>query len=410
MVPRGRILTVWEACRASAAVELKHQAERSLQALPPQVVQGDFEVAKAALEKLEGYELPKHWLPSKAYFERKLSHIETFYQAEPLTTVTNISQADANEQQTLQFESSSATFKIQKKEFGVPMPRTSEDLRTRFRVMASCWVMAKMRYQANPLLQSVDLDHFTRYVNFLFGPKGWMLVSLGPDRVPISCPTIDHVMAYDAGLRENMAKQLNNGVPFQVALEAALKDPDLRSTYFTTSVGIDAGKPECRALTAPGIGEAYPELGRRGTKRAGAEIIDGATAGAGAPTAAASVGAVKTATALKRQKKNENKKAKAAAAKAKAAADAKAAARASKGGNPKGGPKGGKGGAKGGAKGGPPAGAPPLPQGILRVTPDTNEPICYAWCQGRQCNRTPCTFKHVCWWCGGNHKPEKCGA
>ena len=28
LVPRGRILTVWEACRASAAVELKHQAER----------------------------------------------------------------------------------------------------------------------------------------------------------------------------------------------------------------------------------------------------------------------------------------------------------------------------------------------------------------------------------------------
>ena len=149
MRPRCRILTVWEACRASAEVELKHQAERSLQALPPQVVQGDFEIAKAALEKLEGYELPKHWLPSKAYFERKLSHVETFYQAEPLTTVTNISQADANELQTLQLESASVTFKIQKKEFGVPMPMTSKDLRTRFRVMASCWIKAKMRYQAN---------------------------------------------------------------------------------------------------------------------------------------------------------------------------------------------------------------------------------------------------------------------
>ena len=272
--------------------------------------------------------MPKHWLPSKAYFERKLSLVETFYQAEPLTTVTNISQADANKLQTLQFESASATFKIQKKEFGVPLPRTSEDLWTRFRVMASCWIMAKMRYQANPLLQSVELEHFTRYVNFLFGPKGWMLVSLGPDKVPISCPAIDHVMAYDAGLRESLAKQLNDGVPFQTALEAALADSDLRSTYFTTSVGIDAGKPECMALTAPGIAEAYPELGRRGTKRE-REYIDGSTAGTPAPCGAAATGTVKSAAALKRQKKNENKKANAAAAKAESAPDAKAAARAS---------------------------------------------------------------------------------
>ena len=113
------------------------------------------------------------------------------------------------------------------------MPRTSEDLRTRFRVMASCWMMAKMRYQANPLLQSVELDHFTRYINFLFGPKGWMLVSLGPDKVPISCPTIDHVMAYDAGLRENMAKQLNNGVPFQTARGHRREQAGVQSSHGT---------------------------------------------------------------------------------------------------------------------------------------------------------------------------------
>ena len=114
------------------------------------------------------------------------------------------------------------------------MPRTSEDFRTRFRVMASCWITAKMRYQASPLLQPIELEHFTRYVDFLFGPKGWMLVSLGLHKVPISCPTIDTVMACDAGLRESLAKQLNNGVPFQTALEAALADSDLRSTHFTT--------------------------------------------------------------------------------------------------------------------------------------------------------------------------------
>ena len=100
-------------------------------------------------------------------------------------------------------------------------------------------------------------------------------------------------MAYDAGLRKSLAKQLNNGLPFQRALEAALADTDLRATHFNTLVGIDVGKPECRALTAPGIVEAYPELGRRGSKRE-REIIDGAAAGAGAPSAAASAGFVKS--------------------------------------------------------------------------------------------------------------------
>ena len=80
---------------AISEVEMKFQAERAMHQLPPQVMQGDFEIAKAALEKIEGFEIPKHWLPSKAYFERKLSHVETFYGAESLTTVTKSSQSDA---------------------------------------------------------------------------------------------------------------------------------------------------------------------------------------------------------------------------------------------------------------------------------------------------------------------------
>ena len=359
MVPRGRVLTVWESCKTVNEVEKKFQAERSIQNLPPQVVQGDFEIAKAALEKLEGYELPKHWLPSKAYFERKLSHVKTFFQAESLSTVTNISQADANEQQTLQFESSSATFKIPKKEFGVAMPQTSEDLRTRLRVMASCAVMVQMRYQSNPLLQSSSIDMFTRYTNFLFGPKGWMLVSLGPDKVPISCPTIHHVMGYDIGLREFVAKQMNNSVPIQKAFENAFADGDLRSTHFTTAVNIDSQKPECRALTAPGITEAYPELLRRGVKRP-REVIN--ESGAAASASAASPTS-RTAGASKNARNRANKARKKAEeterANAKAAAAAAAIAAAPWGGDRARGrgakvAKGAKGagrGAKGGAKG-----------------------------------------------------------
>ena len=417
MVPRGRVLTVWESCKTVNEVEKKFQAERSIQNLPPQVVQGDFEIAKAALEKLEGYELPKHWLPSKAYFERKLSHVETFFQAESLSTVTNISQADANEQQTLQFESSSGTFKIQKKEFGVAMPQTSEDLRTRLRVMVSCAVMVQMRYQSNPLLQSSSIDMFTRYTNFLFGPKGWMLVSLGPDKVPISCPTIHHVMGYDIGLREFVAKQMNNSVPIQKAFENALADGDLRSTHFTTAVNIDSQKPECRALTAPGITEAYPELLRRGVKRP-REVIDesgaAASASAASPTSR-TAGASKNArnrANKARQKAEETERANAKAAAAAAAIAAapwggdRARGRGAKGAK---GAKGAGRGAKGGAKGaeGP---APALPEGIMRSTPaPENKSICYAWCQGRKCKSSPCSVAHACWWCGKyGHKPDNC--
>ena len=74
MVAQGRLRMVWEACGIRADVEVKAQAERAVARLPPQICQGELEVAKRAFEALTGTELEKHLCPSGPYFERKIRY------------------------------------------------------------------------------------------------------------------------------------------------------------------------------------------------------------------------------------------------------------------------------------------------------------------------------------------------
>ena len=39
-----------------------------------------------------------------------------------------------------------------------------------------------------------------------------------------------------------------------------------------------------------------------------------------------------------------------------------------------------------------------IPKGIKSRT-DENEFVCFAHNRGEGCKSSPCTFKHVCWWC-----------
>ena len=50
---------------------------------------------------------------------------------------------------------------------------------------------------------------------------------------------------------------------------------------------------------------------------------------------------------------------------------------------------------------------PQIPKGIKSKT-DAGEMVCFAYNQGRKCEQNPCTFKHVCWWCLGNHPAHAC--
>ena len=81
--------------------------------------------------------------------------MQKFFVFTDLTTVTNNCQADSNMTSQMGIEAN-GTFKIQKKEFGIPLPTESESLRNRLTVLANGWVMVRMRFSSNPRIAFVS--------------------------------------------------------------------------------------------------------------------------------------------------------------------------------------------------------------------------------------------------------------
>ena len=92
----GRLVGVYEACCASSEVEVKATAGRIRQNLPPEINVQEILQSQKIFEKAN-FELTRVMLPSKGYFERMVLQVEVGFEEVPLTTVTNLTQDDVND-------------------------------------------------------------------------------------------------------------------------------------------------------------------------------------------------------------------------------------------------------------------------------------------------------------------------
>ena len=394
LVTQGKLTMLWEACRLRHQVQSKEKAEREVAQLPPQVTVGDFDTARRAYEEYLGFDLPEHLTPSQPLFELLLAQVESQFEPIRFTLVTSLGQQKVlnptSSSSGVAWDDRAKTFKRETKVFEVRDPKDSEGLERRMTILAHAFYMVRMRYPGNPKLATVEKTHFDRYLSWLKGPSVWNFVVKGRDGVPIACPHLAMVLDYDFAIRERQAKLMNTGVDFQKALELAMADGDLKLQKFTGVFSVQVSSPECRALTAPGLSDIYPQL-ERGAKRANFAEDHAPT-----PSLSSSTGLSKS--ALKRAKTKE-----------KIAAATKGAAPPPKSSPPpppaahgaakvKGVGKGAK-----DAKGGKIIGkafSPGVPTGAKETT--AAGAICYNYNRGN-CTRVGCKFQHVCWWCEQAH-------
>ena len=394
---RSKLLVAWSSSRARCEIEVREQAQRAVQQLPPQLTLGDHETSLRALQVQRGKTLEKHQVPSKPYFERLIGLAETFYVAESLSSVTNMMQADLNQVPTTDMDSSGRVYvKLATKEFVVPLPRDPEGLRNRFKVMSSAWNMLRMRFPSNPKLATISTELFDDYADYLMGTKVWGFISKNGDGTPVSSPAIDHVIGYDKAMRDKVADELNRGLDFKTALESAISDNDIRMLSFLTPYTVDVNESKCRSITAPGWAEhggakaARRQTGfEQGTAAIPSTIVhqphgQGVSAKAkkrarAKAAAAAAAPGVKTKVKQNQQQQQQQQQ----------QAGQWPIGKGGKG--KKGDGKGGK-----GAKGGK---APlVLPQGAKASHNGLS--VCYSWNLGTACRSSPCGFQHVCWFCG----------
>ena len=95
------------------------------------------------------------------------------------------------------------------------------------------------------LFPIADLDDFDRFVRYIWGdrvnllevPSPW-----SPQNTTIK-PPWNIVLAFEHKLRREAMKKVNHdGETLAAALEAATKDSDLKESYFTTALALQAGE------------------------------------------------------------------------------------------------------------------------------------------------------------------------
>ena len=177
----------------------EQDAKRALCDLPPEVRKGEMETAVTLFEADPGgFELDKMSTPSKGYYARKNAQAEAYFEAEPLTSVTNATMKDFNASSTFGTDVASGALRAAAgKEFTIPQPATAETLRARLTLLGTCTVMCKMKCPNKVVLQSASMTLFEGYIRYLFGPKVWGLAVKDELDRPIATPTIKQVMVYD---------------------------------------------------------------------------------------------------------------------------------------------------------------------------------------------------------------------
>lgn len=177
IVEQAKLVAAWGAAKITMQVSTEQDAKRALSDLPPEVQKGEMETAVKLFEAdPNGFDLDKLSTPSKGYYARKNAQAEAYFEAEPLTSVTNATMKDFNASSTFGIDVASGTLRATAgKDFAIPQPASAEALRARLTLMGICTVMSKMKYPNKVVLQSATMSLFEGYIRYLFGPKVWGL-------------------------------------------------------------------------------------------------------------------------------------------------------------------------------------------------------------------------------------------
>ena len=97
----------------------------------------------------------------------------------------------AGQRKGIDFDEVSNSFRQKKNDFGVHMPKNSEALRARLKLLGMCFEFARMKYSSRRSIQSTSLDMWTRYTDYLFGKECWALATKDEEGRPIATPTLN---------------------------------------------------------------------------------------------------------------------------------------------------------------------------------------------------------------------------
>ena len=230
----SRLICAWSSAKARSVELNKIDAENEVRDQPKVLLPTDFFSMKDLFEK-KHFKLPAEKIPGTSYVEKKLESLEKGdFKAEKLTEVVNVRQDESN------VWTSGGSLKALRTTATIPLPRNTEELRSRLNVLGTAWMFAAAQQTNNPLLDGLTPHCFTEYADYLPGPFAYGLVAKGHDGTHVSEPSWHQVLTYEHEIRTHAYYLMQTEAkPLAIALRAAWDDDIVKKRYFITPIVMD---------------------------------------------------------------------------------------------------------------------------------------------------------------------------
>ncbi|CAE7222595.1 unnamed protein product [Symbiodinium sp. CCMP2592] len=248
--PAGRvevaaIVAAWELAKEYASKEIELRAEAKVlghkRILQVQERQAMLKAVTDAYGKMNESETP-----SAEYLATKAEECES---NEPLaSSLDRISSKKDSQVESLQTSiDPTGHVRVTKTMQKLEMPHHSEGYRRLMKVEAHAWLCMSARFKAKAWLQGLQLDDFTKFVEYILGDRvgNLKLPTASGQETQFNRPPWNIVLSYEYKLRVEAFKMILEGTATMAeALRAVREDPSLKEAYFTTPLALHtAGTP-----------------------------------------------------------------------------------------------------------------------------------------------------------------------
>jgi len=239
------VVAAWETAREYMAKEVELKAEAKVLGQPRILQIHERQAMIRAVENVHG-QLNDSECPSSDYLSLKAEETECNEPtAAPLDEILS-KQASSNSQIQSAVDSS-GHIRVTRTKAKAKMPSSTEEYRKVMKVEMFAWLAMASRYKAKHWLHGLTAVPFQKFTEYILGDRvyGIQIPSASGDSTSQRVkPDWSIVLAYEFKLRKEAMKKVMSGHTLSEALEAVIRDPDLKEAYFTTPMALRASMPD----------------------------------------------------------------------------------------------------------------------------------------------------------------------
>ena len=233
----ARFIAAWEVAKGLASKEQELKAEPKVLGMPRHLQHKErlamIRAVEAAYGKLQDAEAP-----SNEYLAVKVEECEN---NEPLAAMLDeiTSKQDTTTAPLQSSLDSSGHIRVVKAKNKGRLPENSEDMRRLLKLEGIAWLAMSAKFKSKAWLAGLEMRHWLKYVDYLLGDRVFGIKVPTQGGQQHLRPPWTVMISYEHRMRREAFKLVNSGtMTLAEALEAVVKDADLKETYFTTPLAM----------------------------------------------------------------------------------------------------------------------------------------------------------------------------